>query len=176
MSTDKQHIPVMRHVTIIEGARTNTSPQGGMLFITDLAGARPPKGKRAYLSPHRDLRLLLRGVKTIKDKHGRVMSEKDPIEVMFNDGKLIVDEVDKDEEDGVNPAVGLLDAHPGRGSTFYTYDDVMGMKDIADEKTMESFLSSASEEVIAKLKVKLGAKGFDLPAKEAGGRRGKPAA
>lgn len=162
MSESKQHIPVMRAVTILDGPRSNSAGQNtGVMLITDVVGARPPKGYRAYLSPHRDLRLLLRGAKTNKDKQGRFLSETDPVEALFDGGKLLVKEGDGDNDEKIE----LLDGHPGRGSSFYTYDDIMQMKNVADERTMESFLNSASEEVIDKLKVKLGVKGFSLQPK-----------
>lgn len=148
-------IPSIRVPQVLEGPRGSGlgDPSKQYLLLTDLAKLAPKNGEAVFLSPSTDLRILLRGAKTIKDRDGRVIGEFDPLEVKFEGGLLRTNDAQTAE---------LLMASPLRGKSFYAYEDVVGMKDKSDEKQLEAFLSSASPEVVKRLEQMVSEKSFNL--------------
>lgn len=152
-------IPSIRTPQVLEGPRGSGlgNPGRNFLLLTDLAKIRPKEGEFVFLSPSTDLRLLLRGAKTVQDREGRVLSETAPLEVKFEGGFLRTND----------PVAGeLMMNHTQRGKLFFAHEDVSSMKDESDKKQLEAFMSAASEETIARLKQMVTEKSFNLGKKE----------
>lgn len=152
-------IPSIRTPQVLEGPRGSGlgNPSRNFLLLTDLAKIRPKEGEFVFLSPSTDLRMLLRGAKTIKDRDGRVIGENEPLEVKFEGGFLRTDD---------SVAGEFMMKHPQRGKLFFAHEDVASMKDESDKKQLEAFMSAASEETISRLKQMVTEKSFNLGKKD----------
>jgi hypothetical protein len=158
-------MPSIRSPQILEGPRGSGlgNPDKNFILLVDLVKLKPGEGEMCYFSSSTDLRLLLRGAKKITDSDRRVIGETMPLEVKFEGGFLKVkDDPESEEEDRARAVETnkLLGKHAERGKLFFTYDDIAGMKDTADTRQMETFLSVASPDVIERLKQRLDIKGF----------------
>lgn len=148
-------LPALRVPVVLDGYRGAGvgDPSKNYRLLVDLSRLTPKPGQFVYLSPSSDLRLLLRGAKTVKTRGGQITGEIEPLEVKFESGFFVTE----DKETGE-----LMDAHFMRGKLFFTHDDVVAMQDEANEKKIDEVLSAVSEKGMERLRQKLDAKGFNL--------------
>jgi hypothetical protein len=153
-------IPALRTPVVLDGYRGSGvgDPNKNYRLLVDLSRLQLQKGQTVFLSPSNDLRLLLRGARTMKTKQGQITGEIDPLEVKFENGLLVIDDSETDD---------ILMKHPQRKKLFFAREDIEAMQDDVNERKMEEILSAVGDQGIERLKQKLEAKGFNLSRKSA---------
>src|SRR3990167_3153323 len=134
-------LPVLRTPVVLDGYRGSGvgDPAKNYRLLVDLSRIEPKAGQFVFLSPSNDLRLLLRGARTMKTSTGQITGEIDPLEVKFEGGFLVTE----DAEIG-----NILMKHRERGKLFFAHEDVTQMHDEANEKKIEEVLSAVDRKSV----------------------------
>lgn len=128
--------PVVRQPVHITGHRAIGEQASDMVLLIDTIRDAPQEGTFVFASPHKGFRILLRPYKKRTTADGTVISEIQPIDIQFEQGKYVTE--DKEIAD-------LLMKDKRRGKGYYAFEDLVAMKQTAVDAQFDAVARQAAE-------------------------------